>query len=91
MIEGLTMTTALRQSKSQEKSARLTRVPQSIRLSLIAIEVNCVRRTRFSARMAPAERTKNASRLSRPETIPTIARARACAGRSRPSAAGSRR
>src|SRR6266498_4114730 len=36
---------------------------------------SCLRRTRFSARIAPDERTNNASRLSRSETTPTIARA----------------
>jgi hypothetical protein len=55
---------------------------------------SCLRRTRFSARSAPDERTNNASRLSRSETIPTIARAN-CSMRSscqsRPAFAGVRR
>src|SRR5439155_14877378 len=78
MVDGRTLTTASRQSKSLENSARLTRVTRPARRGLIARSIcraSFLRRTRLSTRSAPDERKNKTPSLRMSETIPTIARA----------------
>ena len=78
-VDGLTLTTASRQSKSLENTAKLTRVAWSTRRGLIPRSIyraSCLRRTRFSARIALDERKNKTTSLKTSKATPTIARTR---------------